>query len=133
MVCPSGFERTTSAVPIVPPPPERFSTTAVWPQAVCRWAARSRPMTSVEPPAAAGTITRTVSEGFQSARLDRGRIAAADRPAAPASTWRRDRNFLVTNLLPFLFCRERREPNARRQVARDGKCRADSGRTPQAE
>ena len=47
-------------------------------------------MTSVEPPAAAGTMMRTVSDGRQSARLVRGRIAAVDNAAAPASTRRRD-------------------------------------------
>ena len=51
---------------MVPPPPERFSTTADWPQAVCRCAASSRPITSVLPPAAAGTMIRTVSVGRQS-------------------------------------------------------------------
>src|SRR3569832_2225057 len=90
----SALVWTTSAVPIVPPPPERFSTTAVWPHADWRCAASSRPMTSVEPPAAAGTMMRMFSVGFQSARLDRGRIAAADRPAAPLSTQRRDTNLL---------------------------------------
>src|SRR3954465_1256742 len=100
MVWPSGLARAPSAVPIVPPPPERFSTTADWPQAVCRCAARSRPITSVEPPAAAGTTRRTFSVGFQSARLDRGRIAAAERAAAPVSTRRRDNNCLGTNPLP---------------------------------
>ena len=42
--------RTASAVPMVPPPPERFSTTADWPQAFCRCAASNRPITSVVPP-----------------------------------------------------------------------------------
>src|SRR3954452_10523849 len=90
MVWPSPFWRTTSDVPMVPPPPERFSTTADWPQFACRCAANNRPITSVLPPAAAGTMMRTVSFGRQSARLARGRIAAADTPAAAARTRRRD-------------------------------------------
>src|SRR4051794_40951993 len=95
---------------MVPPPPERFSTTADWPQALCRWAASSRPITSVVPPAAAGTMMRTVSVGRQSARLARGRIAAAEMAVAPIKTRRRERIWLDTNSLPagLLFCRERR-------------------------
>src|SRR5258708_6100181 len=95
---------------MVPPPPERFSTTADWPQAVCRCAASSRPITSVVPPAAAGTMTRTVSVGRQSApRLARGKIAAAEMAVAPVRTRRREKALLVTNSLPAesLFCRER--------------------------
>ena len=102
MVWPSALARTTSAVPMVPPPPERFSTIADWPQTDCRCAASRRPITSVEPPAAAGTISLTVSVGRQSPapRLDRGRIAAADSAAAPVSTRRRDSNLVVTIFLP---------------------------------
>ena len=82
--------RATSAVPIVPPPPERFSTTADCPQAVCRCAASSRPITSVLPPGAAGTISLTVSLGRQSARLLRGKMAAVASAAAPDNSLRRD-------------------------------------------
>ena len=73
--------------------------------AVCRCAASNRPITSVVPPGAAGTIRRTVSVGRQSApRLARGRIAAAETAAAPVSTRRREIS-LVTfhSLLGFLF------------------------------
>src|SRR5262245_20060846 len=102
IVWPSAFERTTSAVPIVPPAPERFSTIADWPQADCRCAASRRPITSVEPPAAAGTISLTVSVGRQSPapRLERGTIAAVVSAAAPVSTLRRDSNRVVTIFLP---------------------------------
>jgi hypothetical protein len=96
MVWPSPALRTSSPVPIVPPPPERFSTTAFWPQAVCRCAARYRPITSVLPPAAAGTMTRMVEAGRQSARLLRGRIAALVSAAAPASARRRDIFVMLT-------------------------------------
>src|ERR1700754_4265807 len=102
MVWPSDLPRTTSAVPMVPPPPDRFSTIADWPHAVCRCAASMRPITSVEPPAAAGTISLTVSVGRQSPapRLERGMIAAVVSAAAPVSTRRRDSNLVVTIFLP---------------------------------
>src|SRR5256885_2201841 len=99
MVWPSPLLRTTSMVPMVPPPPERFSTTADWPQAVCRCAASNRPITSVVPPAAAGTIRRTVSVGRQSPapRLARGRMAAVESAAAPVNTRRRENVLVVTS------------------------------------
>src|SRR6478609_354169 len=102
MVWPSAFARTTSAAPMVPPAPERFSTIADWPQTDCRCAASNRPITSVEPPAAAGTISLTVSVGRQSPapRLERGTIAADVNAAAPASTRRRDSSLVVTIFLP---------------------------------
>src|SRR4051794_30597165 len=112
MVWPSPFCRATSAVPMVPPAPERFSTTADCPQFACRCAANSRPITSVLPPAAAGTISRTVSVGRQSARLARGRIAAAETPAAAASTRRRDIG-RVTVFLPVFEIVAGRVGNAR--------------------
>src|ERR1700730_830770 len=112
MVWPSPFWRVTSDVPMVPPAPERFSTIADCPQAACRCCASMRPITSVLPPGAAGTIRRTVSVGRQSApRLTRGRMAAAEIAAAPVSTRRRENNLLVTccSLHGLLFCREPRE------------------------
>jgi len=102
MVWPSPLLRATSAVPMVPPAPERFSTTTDWPQSGCKCAASSRPITSVEPPAAAGTMIRTVSDGRQSPapRLARGRIAAADNAAAPDNTVRRENLLALTRLPP---------------------------------
>src|SRR4029079_11986680 len=90
---------------MVPPPPERFSTTADWPHADCRCGASNGPITSVVPPGGAGTIRRTVSVGRQSApRLARGRIAAADIAASPVSTRRREINLVTSDsLLGFLF------------------------------
>src|SRR5439155_19628922 len=111
MTWPSALPRTTSAVPMVPPPPERFSTTADWPHAVCRCAASSRPITSVLPPAAAGTMGRTVSVGRQSEpKLERGKIAAAETAAAPVKTRRREIALIVTSSLPAesFICKERR-------------------------
>src|SRR4028118_392815 len=43
MVCPSGRARTTSMVPMVPPPPDLFSTTAFWPPRGCRCAGTGPP------------------------------------------------------------------------------------------
>src|SRR5262245_56627976 len=87
---------------MVPPAPERFSTIADWPQTECRCAASRRPITSVEPPAAAGTISLTVSVGRQSPapRLERGTIAAVVSAAAPVNTLRRDSNRVFTIFLP---------------------------------
>src|SRR6478672_9774555 len=106
IVCPSPFWRTTSVVPMVPPPPDRFSTIADWPQAFCRCAASNRPITSVVPPGAAGTMRRTVSVGRQSAAQPRrGNAAVAENAAAADSTPRRE-NLPVTfhSLLRSLFC-----------------------------
>src|SRR5262245_4198978 len=113
---------------MVPPAPERFSTIADWPHTDCRCAASRRPITSVEPPAAAGTISLTVSVGRQSPapRLERGTIAADVSAAAPARIRRRDSSLVVTIFLPvgLLLC-------ARRvgSVARQGK-RAIARRRP---
>src|SRR5229473_6863952 len=106
MVCPSPFWRTTSVVPMVPPPPDLFSTMADWPQAFCRCAASNRPITSVVPPGAAGTMRRTVSVGRQSAAWPRrGKTAVAENAAAADSTRRRE-SLPVTfrSLLRLLFC-----------------------------
>src|SRR5258708_3165793 len=149
MVWPSPFWRITSTVPMVPPPPERFSTTADWPQAVCRCAASNRPITSVVPPAAAGTMMRTVSVGRQSAKLTRGKIAAVESAAAPDSTRRREKALLVTNSLPALIfvlqgsvgsaapsgkrttwrrqLDRPRSPDAAQRAARAARCSADPG------
>src|SRR6266581_3084886 len=118
MVCPSPFWRTASAVPMVPPPPDRFSTIADWPHAVCRCAASNRPITSVVPPAAAGTMRRTFSVGRQSAAWpSRGKAAVADSAAAADSTRRRESS-LVTfhSLLGFSFAGERRKCAGGRQA-----------------
>jgi hypothetical protein len=45
-----------AAVPSEPPAPPRLSTTTDWPSAWRRPSAITRPITSVEPPAANGTI-----------------------------------------------------------------------------
>src|SRR3954454_13682218 len=90
MVCPSGFWRAKSVIAIVPPPPDLFSTTVDWPHATWRCCASSRPIRSVVPPGAAGTITRTASLGRQSARAVVENVAAAARPAAPDRMSRRE-------------------------------------------
>src|SRR5882672_7629196 len=118
MVCPSPFWRTASAVPMVPPPPDRFSTIADWPHAVCRCAASNRPITSVVPPAAAGTMRRTFSVGRQSAAWPRRGKAAVAESAAAADSTRRRESSLVTfhSLLGFSFAGERRKCAGGRQA-----------------
>src|SRR6266478_4394616 len=118
MVCPSPFWRTTSDVPMVPPAPDLFSTIADWPQADCRCDASIRPITSVLPPAAAGTMRRTVSEGRQSAAWPkRGKAAVAENATAADNTRRREINLVtVHSLLRLLFCGERRECAGGRQA-----------------
>src|SRR5258705_2940022 len=104
IVCPSPFWRATSDVPMVPPAPDLFSTIADWPQADCRCAASMRPITSVLPPAAAGTIRRTVSVGRQSAATPaREKAAVAENAAAVDSTRRRESNWVTSIYLPLLL------------------------------
>jgi hypothetical protein len=63
IVCPSGAERTSSCVAIMPLAPGRFSMTSGWP----RWSAIAgcmvRAMMSVAPPGAKPMSTRTGREG----------------------------------------------------------------------
>src|SRR6266700_7372490 len=118
MVCPSPFWRTASAVPMVPPPPDRFSTIADWPHAVCRCAASNRAITSVVRPAAAGTMRRTFSVGRQSAAWPRrGKAVVADSAAAADSTRRRESSLVTFHSLPgFSFAGERRKCAGGRQA-----------------
>ena len=69
-------------VPMVPPAPARFSTTTGVPQRAVRCWAQSRPMMSVVPPGAAGTMIRVVWPGRQdcaraAAGTSSGRASAA--------------------------------------------------------
>src|SRR5260370_15541394 len=118
LVCRSPFWRATSAVPIVPPAPGLFSTIADWPHAACRCCASSRPITSVLPRAAAGTMRRTGSVGRQSAAWPKRGMAAVAENAAAADNTRRRESLVVTfhSLLRLLFCGERRERTGGRQA-----------------
>src|SRR6202022_2668074 len=118
MVWPAPLLRPTSDVPMVPPPPERFSTIADWPHADCRCDASIRPITSVLPPAAAGTMRRTVSVGRQSAAWPKRGMAAVAENAAAADSTRRRESLVTTfhSLLRLLFCGERRECTGGRQA-----------------
>ena len=49
-VWPSGADRATISLPIMPLAPALFSTTTFWPQLSCRRAASNRPTRSVAPP-----------------------------------------------------------------------------------
>ncbi|WP_254453335.1 hypothetical protein [Siccirubricoccus sp. G192] len=50
---------------MVPPAPERFSTTQFWPKTCCSQGASSRALISAVPPGAAGTTIRRVWVGRQ--------------------------------------------------------------------
>ncbi len=58
-VWPSGADLATMAAPMLPPAPERFSTTTGCLSATASRSARSRPITSVDPPGAKGTTSVT--------------------------------------------------------------------------
>src|SRR6476469_233621 len=58
-VYPSGGDLDTNPWPIVPVAPARLSIMNCWPVYSVSFAARMRPIESVEPPAAHGTTTRT--------------------------------------------------------------------------
>ena len=87
-VRPSGSARATISQPSVPPPPGRFSTITVWPNATCSLAAISRARMSVVPPGVKGTIRwsgcgeglRPGRRGDRSARCAQADDAAASRP-----------------------------------------------------
>src|SRR6516162_11153305 len=55
---------------MLPPPPDLFSTMAVWLKRDCKPLAISRATTSLEPPGVNGTTTRIVPFGKPCARTD---------------------------------------------------------------
>ncbi len=61
-VWPSGCARATSAAPVRPPAPPRFSVTTV-PSSVFIFSAHSRPTTSVAPPGENGTTSLMIRSG----------------------------------------------------------------------
>jgi hypothetical protein len=61
-VWPSAWARATSAAPVTPPPPPRFSVTTV-PSTGFIICAHSRPTTSVAPPGENGTTSLTARSG----------------------------------------------------------------------
>jgi hypothetical protein len=62
-VYPSGGACAAISVPMLLPPPGRFSTKNDWPSLSLRYCATSRPMMSVDPPADVATRTRTGRDG----------------------------------------------------------------------
>jgi hypothetical protein len=67
-VLPSGWERTTAAVPILPPPPARLSMTKDLAQGLGQCLAHGRAAMSDGPPGGHGTTTVTVLSGQAWAR-----------------------------------------------------------------
>jgi hypothetical protein len=61
-VWPSGWARATSAAPVTPPPPPRFSVTTV-PSTGFILSAHNRPTTSVAPPGENGTTSLMARSG----------------------------------------------------------------------
>ena len=58
-VCPSAGALATKSVPTTVPAPGLYSTSTVWPQAVCRCCCSERARMSIAPPGALGTISVT--------------------------------------------------------------------------
>src|SRR5574337_1781711 len=87
-VMPSGADLTRASPAIRPAAPGLLSTTTGWPKLCPMRSPSTRVMTSVAPPAAKGTITRTGRVAkLACACAQSGPAAAA--PAARASSWRR--------------------------------------------
>src|SRR6266850_6211792 len=68
-VYPSPCALATKSAPTIPEPAGRFSTTKLWPKRCMSCCARMRATTSVPPPGAKGTTTRTARAGYSSAAL----------------------------------------------------------------
>src|SRR6185312_14398205 len=79
---PSGGAFATSALPVEPDAPERFSITIETPSRCCRPDCASRATASTEPPAGKGTMIRIGPDGQDCAR------AANGASTAPATTVR---------------------------------------------
>jgi hypothetical protein len=81
-VWPSAGARSISMMPIAPPAPPLLSTTTGWPSSRPRPSLMARAITSVEPPAANGTISLTGRLGKAWARTPCDQAAAPDAAAA---------------------------------------------------
>ena len=96
----SGGSNTVGAAEAAPTvllPPDLFSTTQVCPSSSDRRCAYSRPITSIAPPAEAGTISRTARCWAASG------VATAVKPAAAIPNDRRRRSIIIVSSLrpPF--------------------------------
>src|SRR5688572_1905549 len=76
-VCPSGSALSTACTAIAPPPPGRGSTITGWPLRALTCVPTTRAMTSIAPPAGAGTMKRTGLVGHASALQTPTRSARA--------------------------------------------------------
>src|SRR5258706_15284183 len=64
-------------MPILPPAPERLSTTTDWPKLALNFCAMMRPIVSIPPPGANGTINRIGRVGYCSRDVDACAIISA--------------------------------------------------------
>src|SRR5262245_16684950 len=93
-VWPSASARATSAVPRLPPPPTRFSTTSCWPRRSPTFCATRRATMSELLPAVNGTMKRIGRSG-QRASADCASAAPAEMiPASEAKTRRTAKRFM---------------------------------------
>src|SRR5215471_13287877 len=80
------------------PPPGRFSMTTCWPQLFESCSATMRPITSVGPPAAKGTMMRTTRVGHAAARAPRVVTTLGTSKAADAVALNRRRVIITISL-----------------------------------
>src|SRR6476659_41924 len=88
-VVPSGTASAHARVPMLRPPPGRFSTTNGWPSAFCKPSASARVKMSPPPPGASGMMIRTGRNGQSCAAAGAG-VASPSAAAINASWMPRD-------------------------------------------
>jgi hypothetical protein len=93
------LERATAALPMLPPPPPRLSTTKGWPSCSDRFLAIGRAAISEGPPAGHGTITVTVESGQDAARAPVEKLSATTAPAK--SLLQRELIFMLLDIISF--------------------------------
>ena len=111
-VCPSGALRATCSVAILPAAPTRFSTTAGCGKAAESACAISRPVVSVEPPAAKPTTRRMGRLGTHSAPCAEAPRIISGAAAMPVIKVRR----LIMLFLPCFYALDVEENRLRRAL-----------------
>src|SRR6187200_2726897 len=96
-VWPSGGERAAISVPILLPPPGRFSTKKDCPSRSVSHCAMKRATRSVPPPAEVATRIRTGRDGYVSATAMRDATGSAARPSRSS---RRATNAVIAGTSP---------------------------------
>ncbi len=82
----SGFALATRLEPSMPPAPPTFSTSTGWPSSTRKPSATIRAITSLDPPAAKGTINVIGRVGQSSARV--AKVAASNAVTVPITASR---------------------------------------------